>query len=125
MDVASALDYIHNHCIPTIVHGDLKPSNILLDDDMVAHIGDFGLARFLGTSYPYNSTGIRGTVGYALPVIIDFHSYLFTGLETGRTELRNTEYAAGNRTTRRHYGRRSGFRVREFSETPLNGNGSF
>ncbi|KAF5799423.1 putative protein kinase RLK-Pelle-LRR-XII-1 family [Helianthus annuus] len=67
MDVASALDYIHNHCIPTIVHGDLKPSNILLDDDMVAHIGDFGLARFLGTSYPYNSTGIRGTVGYALP----------------------------------------------------------
>ncbi|KAJ0771613.1 putative protein kinase RLK-Pelle-LRR-XII-1 family [Helianthus annuus] len=47
MDVASALDYIHNHCIPSIVHGDLKPSNILLDDDMVAHIGDFGLADFL------------------------------------------------------------------------------
>ncbi|KAJ0550871.1 putative protein kinase RLK-Pelle-LRR-XII-1 family [Helianthus annuus] len=66
MDVASALDYIHNHCIPTIVHSDLKPSNILLDDDMVAHIGDFGLAQFLGTSYPYSSTGIRGTVEYGL-----------------------------------------------------------
>ncbi|KAL8224620.1 hypothetical protein R6Q59_000439 [Mikania micrantha] len=70
MDVASALDYIHNHCLPPVVHGDLKPSNILLDDDMVAHVGDFGLARFLGltTSYQNNdSTGMRGTIGYAAP----------------------------------------------------------
>ncbi|KAJ0558171.1 putative protein kinase RLK-Pelle-LRR-XII-1 family [Helianthus annuus] len=67
-DVASALDYIHNHCVPIIVHGDLKPSNILLDDEMVAHVGDFGLARFLGTtSYQNSSTGIRGTIGYAAP----------------------------------------------------------
>ncbi|KAI7725939.1 hypothetical protein M8C21_013227, partial [Ambrosia artemisiifolia] len=66
-DVAYALDYIHNQCIPIIVHGDLKPSNILLDDDMVAHVGDFGLARFFGTSYPNSSTGIRGTIGYAAP----------------------------------------------------------
>ncbi|XP_076895984.1 putative receptor-like protein kinase At3g47110 [Bidens hawaiensis] len=68
IDVASALDYIHNHCLPPVVHGDLKPSNILLDDDMVAHVGDFGLARFLGTtSHQNNSTGIRGTIGYAAP----------------------------------------------------------
>ncbi|KAJ0789987.1 putative protein kinase RLK-Pelle-LRR-XII-1 family [Helianthus annuus] len=67
MDVASALDYIHNHCVPSIIHGDLKPSNILLDHDMVAHVGDFGLARFLGTSYQNSSTGIRGTIGYAPP----------------------------------------------------------
>ncbi|KAI3809453.1 hypothetical protein L1987_25428 [Smallanthus sonchifolius] len=63
----SALDYIHNHCIPSIVHGDIKPSNILLDDDMMAHVGDFCLARFLGTSYQNSSTGIRGTIGYAAP----------------------------------------------------------
>ncbi|KAL4591576.1 hypothetical protein LXL04_004545 [Taraxacum kok-saghyz] len=68
IDVASALDYLHNHCLPTIAHCDLKPSNILLDDDMVAHVGDFGLSRFLGTSSNQNSTnGIRGTVGYAPP----------------------------------------------------------
>ncbi|KAJ0909392.1 putative protein kinase RLK-Pelle-LRR-XII-1 family [Helianthus annuus] len=68
IDVACALDYLHNHCQPTIVHGDLKPSNILLDDDMVAHVGDFGLARFLGTdSNKNNSLAIKGTIGYAAP----------------------------------------------------------
>ncbi|GJT63712.1 kinase-like domain-containing protein [Tanacetum coccineum] len=68
MDVACALEYLHNCCQTTIVHGDLKPSNILLDDDMVAHVGDFGLARFLGTDTNQNSsTGVKGTVGYAPP----------------------------------------------------------
>ncbi|PWA48735.1 leucine-rich repeat protein [Artemisia annua] len=67
-DVANALDYLHNHCQTTIVHGDLKPSNILLDDDMVAHVGDFGLARLLGTDLNQNSsTGFKGTIGYAPP----------------------------------------------------------
>ncbi|PWA58814.1 leucine-rich repeat protein [Artemisia annua] len=67
-DVATALDYLHNRCQTTIVHGDLKPSNILLDDDMVAHVGDFGLARLLGTELNQNSSsGVKGTIGYAPP----------------------------------------------------------
>nr|XP_043621840.1 probable LRR receptor-like serine/threonine-protein kinase At3g47570 [Erigeron canadensis] len=68
IDIAYALDYLHNQCLPTIVHGDMKPSNILLDNDMVAHIGDFGLAKFLEiNSNQINSTGVKGTIGYAPP----------------------------------------------------------
>ncbi|KAF8030737.1 hypothetical protein BT93_D0044 [Corymbia citriodora subsp. variegata] len=71
--VASALDYLHHHCHIPIVHCDLKPSNILLDAEMVAHVGDFGLAKFLlGSSIDtmanqMSSIGIRGTIGYAPP----------------------------------------------------------
>ncbi|GKB82236.1 kinase-like domain-containing protein [Tanacetum coccineum] len=66
-DVATALDYLHIRCQPTIVHGDLKPSNILLDDDMVAHVGGFGLARLLGTDLNQNcSTGVKGTIEYGV-----------------------------------------------------------
>nr|XP_043634547.1 putative receptor-like protein kinase At3g47110 [Erigeron canadensis] len=68
IDVASALDYLHNQCSTTIVHGDIKPRNILLDNDMVAHVGDFGLVKFLKASSNQNSsTGVRGTIGYAPP----------------------------------------------------------
>ncbi|KAJ8629252.1 hypothetical protein MRB53_022575 [Persea americana] len=59
--------------ICSIVHCDLKPSNILLDDDMNAHVGDFGLARFLSEATSScsqdhtNSLRIKGTIGYLAP----------------------------------------------------------
>lgn len=74
IDVASALEYLHHHCDPPIVHGDLKATNVLLDCDMVANVGDFGLSKFLskGTLHPTHqaessSLGIRGTIGYVAP----------------------------------------------------------
>uniref|UniRef100_A0ACD6ADG6 Uncharacterized protein n=1 Tax=Avena sativa TaxID=4498 RepID=A0ACD6ADG6_AVESA len=74
VDVADALEYLHHNNKETMVHCDLKPSNILLDDNMTAHVGDFGLARFKVSSttlYLDNtnsySVGLIGTVGYAAP----------------------------------------------------------
>uniref|UniRef100_J3N6D5 Receptor kinase-like protein Xa21 n=1 Tax=Oryza brachyantha TaxID=4533 RepID=J3N6D5_ORYBR len=75
VDVSDALEYLHHNNQGTIVHCDIKPSNILLDDDMIAHVGDFGLARFktdssapsLGDSNSTCSLAIKGTVGYIAP----------------------------------------------------------
>ncbi|GJS08157.1 receptor-like serine/threonine-protein kinase [Tanacetum coccineum] len=46
IDITKGLDYLHHYCDPVIIHDDIKPSNILLDADFSAKIGDFGLARF-------------------------------------------------------------------------------
>ncbi|TYI63017.1 hypothetical protein E1A91_D10G291000v1 [Gossypium mustelinum] len=73
IDVAHALQYLHHHCEEPIIHCDLKPSNILLNEEMVSHISDFGLAKILSTdrlNYSANkssSLGLRGTIGYAPP----------------------------------------------------------
>jgi serine/threonine protein kinase len=73
LDVAEALDYLHHHGQVPIVHCDLKPRNVLLDDDLVAHVGDFGLARFVrktvnnSTEESTTSAGIKGSVGYIPP----------------------------------------------------------
>jgi len=72
VNIADALDYLHNDSENPIIHCDLKPSNILLDDDMVAHLGDFGIARFFLDSRPRpegstSSIGVKGTIGYIPP----------------------------------------------------------
>ncbi|GMP79088.1 hypothetical protein CsSME_00034761 [Camellia sinensis var. sinensis] len=72
-DIASTLEYLHCGCESTIIHGDLKPSNVLLDDEMTAHIGDFGLAKIISAISSdvahgqSNSVAIRGTIGYVAP----------------------------------------------------------
>ncbi|KAJ9128737.1 hypothetical protein P3X46_034530 [Hevea brasiliensis] len=70
VDVASAIDYLHHDCDPPVVHCDLKPGNVLLDDDMVAHVGDFGLARLLPQNPSGNDSstiGLKGSIGYIAP----------------------------------------------------------
>ncbi|XP_022131406.1 probable LRR receptor-like serine/threonine-protein kinase At3g47570 [Momordica charantia] len=73
IDVASVLDYLHNGYDVPIVHCDLKPSNIVLSEDMTAKVGDFGLARLLmesenSQSYSITSTHVlKGSIGYVPP----------------------------------------------------------
>uniref|UniRef100_A0A453AGR9 non-specific serine/threonine protein kinase n=1 Tax=Aegilops tauschii subsp. strangulata TaxID=200361 RepID=A0A453AGR9_AEGTS len=68
-DVASALDYAHNELTPPLIHCDLKPNNVLLDDDMTARLSDFGSAKFLspGLVIPKSLDDVGGTIGYVAP----------------------------------------------------------
>ncbi|KAJ1691874.1 hypothetical protein LUZ63_016029 [Rhynchospora breviuscula] len=73
IDIAMALEYLHDHKPMPIIHCDLKPSNVLLDENMTARVGDFGLARFLvqpdtTPAQSITSThGIKGSIGYIPP----------------------------------------------------------
>ncbi|XP_058744869.1 probable LRR receptor-like serine/threonine-protein kinase At3g47570 [Vicia villosa] len=73
LDVAHALDYLHHDEDQVVVHCDIKPSNVLLDEDIVAHLGDFGLARLIHGAAEHSSkdqvssSTIKGTIGYLPP----------------------------------------------------------
>lgn len=69
--VAEALDYLHNGCEKTVLHRDVKSSNIMLDSKFEAKLGDFGLARTIRrTEQTHHSTReIAGTRGYMAPEI--------------------------------------------------------
>ncbi|KAK3227204.1 hypothetical protein Dsin_007066 [Dipteronia sinensis] len=84
---ALALDYLHNGCEKRVLHRDIKSSNIMLDSEFKARLGDFGLARTIQESQKtYHSTKeIAGTPGYMAPEIF----------LTGRATIKTDIYAFG------------------------------
>ncbi|GKD00318.1 G-type lectin S-receptor-like serine/threonine-protein kinase LECRK3, partial [Tanacetum coccineum] len=65
--IAKGLTYLHEECSTQIIHCDIKPHNILLDDYYNAKIYDFGLAKLLIRNQSRTNTRIRGTKGYVAP----------------------------------------------------------
>ncbi|XP_037450642.1 putative receptor-like protein kinase At3g47110 [Triticum dicoccoides] len=109
VDIVDAVEYLHNYCQPLVIHCDLKPSNILLAEDMSARVGDFGISKILqentreGVQTSYSSNGIRGSnfifyllfkcgEGSTISTVGDIYSLGILLLEffTGRSPIEGT-----------------------------------
>ncbi|KAH9717734.1 non-specific serine/threonine protein kinase [Citrus sinensis] len=71
LEIAEGLHYLHDECETRIIHCDIKPHNILMDESWKAKISDFGLSKLLKTDQTRTYTVLRGTRGYTAP---EWHS---------------------------------------------------
>ncbi|XP_028762724.1 G-type lectin S-receptor-like serine/threonine-protein kinase LECRK3 [Neltuma alba] len=67
LGIARGLLYLHEECDTPIIHCDIKPQNILIDEHFIPKISDFGLAKLLHSNQSRTHTMIRGTRGYVAP----------------------------------------------------------
>ncbi|KAK4711509.1 hypothetical protein R3W88_006022 [Solanum pinnatisectum] len=106
LGVARGIGYLHRGCDVRILHFDIKPHNILLDENFIPKISDFGLAKLYTTDNSIvNLTAARGTIGYVAPELIsrsigaisykaDVYSFgmlLMEMLDLNRHEVANEE----------------------------------
>ncbi|KAK4411418.1 G-type lectin S-receptor-like serine/threonine-protein kinase SD2-2 [Sesamum angolense] len=103
---ARGIAYLHEECRNCIIHCDIKPENILLDEDFSAKVSDFGLAKLIGRDFSRVLATMRGTWGYVAPEWIsgvaittkaDVYSYGMTLLELigGRRNVEGPPSAGG------------------------------
>nr|XP_027082867.1 LRR receptor-like serine/threonine-protein kinase EFR [Coffea arabica] len=105
IDVASAVQYLHEEYSTPVIHCDLKPSNVLLDEDTVAHVSDFGVAKMLEKEESFAWTRTLATIGYIAPEYgseglispkCDVYSYGIMLMEVFSRRKPNDEMFAGN-----------------------------
>lgn len=108
VDVAKALAYLHHDCRSKVLHLDVKPENILLDDRFRGLLSDFGLSKLMGKEQSRVVTTVRGTTGYLAPEWLlgvgiteksDVYSYGMVLLEMvgGRRNLQAEQGPDGSR----------------------------
>ncbi|KAK8689047.1 hypothetical protein V6N13_087778 [Hibiscus sabdariffa] len=85
-DMASTLFYLHQQWVQVIIHRDIKPANVLIDSEMNARLGDFGLAKLCDLGNDPQTSHVAGTLGYMAPELA----------RTGKANTSTDVYAFGS-----------------------------
>ncbi|GLJ20703.1 hypothetical protein SUGI_0377120 [Cryptomeria japonica] len=85
LGIAQGMEYLHHYCFVQVIHCDLKPSNVLMGDDITPYVADFGIAKVVfGDSLDSlaSTNALQGSFGYMAPGTGFSHSYLYITLNS-------------------------------------------